>query len=74
MKAKPPSPYMTTKQVAEYFQVCVSTVRNWHKSGVMKGYHLPSVGKGKSINIRFRREDVEELARELPWKGKITLG
>lgn len=46
---------LTTTQVAELFQVCNKTIRNWVKRGL-----LPAVRPTEGV-VRFRREDVATL-------------
>ena len=41
--------YVTLKQIAEWQQVTVQTVRNWIKNG-----HLKAVKIGKSYKVNFK--------------------
>ncbi|MGA0408793.1 MAG: helix-turn-helix domain-containing protein [Limisphaerales bacterium] len=64
---KSDSEYVKPKWIAEYFDVCENTVRNWAEAGYIQKHFLPSVGRGKQENIRFLRADVPKLARKQPW-------
>jgi len=44
---------LTTRQVADFLQVSVCTVRRWSDRGLLKFYRVGSRG-----DRRFRREDV----------------
>lgn len=45
--------YLTTAEVADRFQVTVSSVSRWARVGKLRGYRTPGGG------LRFRLEDVE---------------
>lgn len=50
---------LTTRQVAQFFGVHVSTVRRWSKKGILKAYRISSRG-----DRRFRQEDVDAFLKE----------
>ena len=54
-QARSPEQLLTTTEVAELFQVCNKTIRNWVKRGL-----LPAVRPTEGV-VRFRREDVATL-------------
>lgn len=45
--------FLTAAEVAERFQVTVSSVSRWARVGKLRGYRTPGGG------LRFRTEDVE---------------
>jgi hypothetical protein len=52
-KPKQPNDYLTRKQVAELFNVDLSTIANWQKSGKLKPLGLGG-------RIYFLRSDIEK--------------
>ena len=50
---------LTARQVANFLQVSISTVRRWSDSGMLKCYRVGSRG-----DRRFRRQDVLRFMRE----------
>jgi len=52
-KPAPPAEYLTRQQVAQMFNVDLSTVHNWSKSGKLKPLGLGS-------RVYFLRSDIEE--------------
>jgi len=57
-KPKQPEDYLTRQQVAEMFQVDISTVGNWSKRGKLKPL-------GISGRVYFRRSDLEQCLTPL---------
>ena len=53
VKEKPLEMMLTTRQVADFLQVSVCTVRRWSDKGLLKFYRIGSRG-----DRRYRREDV----------------
>lgn len=53
-------PWMTLNQVADHFQVNARTVRRWPSDGHLTAYRI-----GARM-VRFKRSDVEALARRIP--------
>lgn len=51
-KPKSPTDYLTRKEVAELFDVDISTIHNWCKSGKLTPY-------GIGNRVYFKREDVD---------------
>lgn len=51
-KPKSPTDYLTRKEVAELFDVDISTIHNWCKSGELTPY-------GIGNRVYFKREDVD---------------
>lgn len=49
---KKPEEYLTRNQVKELFQVDMSTIHNWTKSGKLKPY-------GFGARVYFKRSDIE---------------
>lgn len=54
--------WLTSKQVAEKFQVTPRTVSRWVRSGKLPGYRVGG-------HRRYRREDVEALAERIETEG-----
>ena len=52
-KPKSPNDYLTRKQVAEMFDVDLSTIHNWCKKGKLKPF-------GIGARVYFLRSDVEK--------------
>ncbi len=52
-KPKQPNDYLTRQEVAKMFQVDISTVANWQKSGKLKPY-------GLGHRVYFLRSDIEQ--------------
>ena len=52
-----PEHYMTSKEVAEYFQLNIQTIYRLRKKG-----KLPTVKIGGSV--RYKREDIDNAIRE----------
>jgi excisionase family DNA binding protein len=50
---------LTARQVADFLQVSISTVRRWSDKGMLKFYRIGSRG-----DRRYRREDVMEFLHE----------
>jgi excisionase family DNA binding protein len=56
----PTKEFMNVRETAKQLGVHENTVRNWEKSGVLRGFKLPGSGFR-----RFAREDVERMRREM---------
>jgi len=52
--------FMNVRETAKRLGVHENTVRNWERSGVLRGFRLPG-----SQFRRFSREDVERMRREM---------
>lgn len=52
-KPKEPNDYLTRKQVAKLFDVDISTIHNWCKSGKLKPF-------GLGARVYFLRSDIEQ--------------
>ncbi len=59
---------LTTRQVAEYWQVTTRSVRRWVALGLLKAYRAPGAVGGP---LRFRREDVESLFKAVRRAGDV---
>jgi hypothetical protein len=57
-KPKQPNEYLTRKEVAKLFNVDISTVSNWQKSGKLKPLGLGS-------RVYFLRSDIEQSLKPL---------
>jgi excisionase family DNA binding protein len=55
-----PTDLLNVRQTAEVLGVHENTVRNWEKSGLLRGVKLPGSGFR-----RFPREEVERMRREV---------
>jgi excisionase family DNA binding protein len=55
-----PADLLNVRRTAEQLGVHENTVRNWEKSGLLRGIKLPGSGFR-----RFPREEVERMRREL---------
>jgi excisionase family DNA binding protein len=55
-----PADLLNVRKTAEELGVHENTVRNWEKSGLLRGVKLPGSGFR-----RFPREEVERMRREL---------
>lgn len=55
-----PADLLNVRRTAEELGVHENTVRNWEKSGLLRGIKLPGSGFR-----RFPREEVERMRREL---------
>lgn len=53
----PPSPLMTTQEVATYFRCTTRTIRNWVRAGLLHPTRIQRT-------LFFRRTDVELLAAD----------
>lgn len=50
--------YMTAQQVAQFFKISERSIREWTTQGALPAYR---VGPGRSV--RYRKSDVDALAR-----------
>jgi excisionase family DNA binding protein len=55
VKMSPNTPFMTTREAAEYLGVSRQTVRRYHERGDLPGYKL---SPGPTSTLRFPRADV----------------
>lgn len=58
-QSKPSETMLTARQVADFLQVHISTVRRWSDQGILKSYRV-----GLRRDRRYRQEDVLEFLRE----------
>ncbi|PHR46513.1 MAG: DNA-binding protein [Fluviicola sp.] len=49
---------LSRKEVANYFKVNISTVRNWTKQGILKKY-------GVGDRVYYKRTEIEEVLTEI---------
>lgn len=56
----PTSEFMNVRETAKQLGVHENTVRNWEKSGILRGFKLPGSGFR-----RFSREEIERMRREM---------
>lgn len=56
--------FMTTKEAADALHVTQQTVRNWYKSGVLRGY---SVSQGSKSCVRITSESVKDVIEGKAW-------
>ena len=56
----PTSEFMNVRETAKQLGVHENTVRNWQKSGILRGYKLPGSGFR-----RFPREEIERMRCEM---------
>ena len=60
MRQSPPSEAMlTARQVADFLQVHISTVRRWSDQGILRSYRV-----GLRRDRRYRQEDVLDFLHE----------
>jgi uncharacterized protein YjcR len=50
------SPYLTTAELAERWQVSVATVRSWRSRGTGPAYI--KLGDGRSSEVRYHLDDI----------------
>jgi len=65
-EAEAVTPWMTTKEVAEYVSVSVGTVRNW-----VSARYIPFVRRGRVV--RFHRDEIDKWLRINPCPGRATI-
>ena len=58
-QSQPSETMLTARQVADFLQVHISTVRRWSDQGILKSYRV-----GLRRDRRYRQEDVLEFLRE----------
>ena len=56
--------FVTTKEAADALHVTQQTVRNWYKSGVLRGY---SVSQGSKSCVRITLESVQDVIEGKAW-------
>lgn len=55
-----PGEILNVRETAELLDVHENTIRNWERTGVLRGFRLPGSGFR-----RFPREEVERMRREM---------
>ncbi len=60
-QAQPLETMLTARQVADFLQVHISTLRRWSDKGVLKSYRV-----GPRRDRRYRQEDVLNFVHEDP--------
>lgn len=56
--------FMTTKEASDVLDVTQQTIRNWYKSGVLRGF---SVSQGSRSCVRITRESVKDVIEGKAW-------
>ena len=59
--------YWTQAEVAEYFRVSPSTVKNWREKGYLPFFQLPG-----STRVLYPDEGIRELNKRFTHTGKFT--
>lgn len=60
--------YMTTKEAQIMLRIPAMTFKQWERDGVMDGVKHPAFKIGRGWKRLYKREDVEQVAKELPDK------
>ena len=58
------SKLLTTNEAAEFLRVSERTIRRWRQNHVLP-YLRIGTGKGKNKTVRYRLEDLRQLAEDL---------
>ena len=57
---KQPTVYLTRKEISEMLKINLSTVHNWTKKGVLKGYYIQG-------RVFYKREEVESAIVQIKY-------